>query len=156
LVSGAAQGIGTTDIGLIDIVSNMNGTIRGNAVIALPKEKVDVLMPDWMTGTANTTVIYGITDMRVPRTFWVYPPQPTSPGTLEVIVAQRPTLIVQSSEAFPLDSSYVTAAVLDIIAWALQEETTLPNALAKSQQFKQQFLQQFGIKVGQAPKERTT
>ncbi len=156
LVSGAAQGIGTSDIALIDIVANMNGTIRGNAVIALPKEKLDVLMPDWMTETAATTVIYGIADPRFPRKFWVYPPQPATGSSLEVIVAQRPTLIVASSEAFPLDSSYVTAAMLDVVAYALQEETTIPGALAKSQQFKQMFLQQFGVKAAQAPKEKTT
>jgi hypothetical protein len=51
-----------------------------------------------------------------------------------------------SDSTFPLDDSYRPAAVDYLVYRALAEETTIPNAQAKSQQFYQKFLQDLGLK----------
>ncbi len=153
LVAGAVQGIATTDIALIDVVCNMaSGDIRGRVITHLDKAQMDSVFPEWMVsyplGTANLEVYHAVIDGRDPKKFYVFPPQPDPTSqNLEAIICTPPTEMSTVDDIFPLDDSYIPAAIDYVVYRALAEETTIQNALSKATMFYQKFLQDLGIKT---------
>jgi hypothetical protein len=149
LVAGPVQTLAATDLALIDAVCNMgvSGTVIGTAIRSIKKRVIDALLPDWMTQTANAVVIFVIVDPQAPHIFYTYPPQPAAPSKIQAIVSNYPADLTELDGAFPLDNSYIVATMDYIVGRALMEETTVPNALQKSTQFMQKFMQDLGIKT---------
>jgi len=153
LAAGSIQSLGSTDIQLMDVVCNLGtGTtsVIGTTITPMKKGNIDRALPNWMTYTADAVVKHVITDERNPKTFYVFPPQPSSgTGKIQVVVSQAPDDITDISDEFPLDLSYVPAAVDYLVYRALSEETSIPNAQAKAMTFKNKFLEDLGLKSNQ-------
>jgi hypothetical protein len=150
LVAGATQTVPATAVQLIDAICNLavDDTTPAGVITRVEKEKMDLLLPDWMTFPANATVVHVVKDARSPKTFYVFPPQPAATTRkIRALVATLPADLAASDATFPLDDSYMPAAVDYLIYRALAEETTIPNALAKSTMFYQKFLQDLGLKT---------
>jgi len=149
LVAGPVQTIPATAIALIDVICNMgtSGTTRGQEIKSVPKESMDDLVPGWMSFTADQTVLYVIIDPRTPKKFYVFPPQTGTPVKVEAVLTMPPTPITSPDGTFPLDDSYVPAAVDYVIYRALSEETTIPNAQAKAVLYYNKFMQDLGLKT---------
>ena len=148
--------IGWSFINLIDVTFNMgaSGTARGKAIISIPKEKMDILLPDWATFPNDTVMLYAITDDKQPSIFYCFPPQPNGTAQkIEQLVSVAPVDLTAADEPFPLDLSYMPACVDYIVGRALMEETTIPNALQKGMSYMQKFMQDLGLKSNVETKE---
>jgi hypothetical protein len=151
LIQGAVQSLPDDAVNLVDVVCNMGttGTTRGAEIQSILKDSMDDLVPGWMSYTADATVLYVVTDPRTPKKFYVFPPQPASPVKIETILSVSPTPITSIDGTFPFDDSYVPAAIDYVIARALAEETSLPNAMSKATLFMNKFQQDLGLKTAQ-------
>jgi hypothetical protein len=149
LVSGAKQSVPSTTNNILDISFNMglSGTVRGDAVISLPKEKLDYLLPNWPTFPAAIVVKYAVIDKNDNKSFYIIPPQPNpAPGQyLEILLSVFPADLEASDDTFPLDTMYQPACVDYIVGRALLEETSIPNAQAKGQSYMTRFMQDLGL-----------
>jgi len=151
LVAGAIQTLPTGDIMILFVDCNMGvaGDTVGKKVTGLNKEQLDELLPIWQTTTmASTEVAHVIIDPRDTKHFYVFPPQP-DPVTqqLRAVVMTPPTPLESATDTFPLDDTFMPAMADYLVYRALAEETTIPNALNKSIQFFQKFLQDLGLKT---------
>ncbi len=100
------------------------------------------------TGSSSLTgVSFIVIDPRNPMIFYVFPP-PVAPGIqlIQAVLSTSPDAITAVDGDFPIDDSFKPACVDYIVYRALAEETTIPNAMAKSQQFHNQFIQDLGLK----------
>jgi len=151
LVQGPSQALPVNAISLVDAVCNMgvSGATRGTPIQGVLKDSLDDLVPDWMTWTGDAVVQFVATDPRNPKKFWTFPPQPASPAKIECVLSIPPTPITSSDGTFPFDDSYIPAAVDYIVGRALAEETSIPNAMAKSTLFMNKFMQDLGLKTNQ-------
>jgi hypothetical protein len=149
LVAGAVQNLPAGSIDLVDLVCNMgaSGTVPGGIINSIDKTVMDHLIPDWITFPTAAEVKYAVFDSRNPKVFYVFPPQPDPPvQKVKAILSTPPDELMAADDIFPLDDSYRPAAVDYVVYRALAEETTVPNALAKSGQSWNKFLQDLGLK----------
>ncbi len=78
LLPGTRQALDADVIRLVDVVANMgvSGTSRGQAITAIPKMQIDILLPNWATYATSATVSYAVLDDRTPKLWYCFPPQP--------------------------------------------------------------------------------
>lgn len=154
LVAGPTQNLPAGAIGLIDVVCNLDatGVIPQSVIRSVDKTAMDHLIPGWMTFTATAVVSYAILDPRDPHKFYVFPPA-TGGNKVQAVISTPPGALADSDSTFPLDDSYRPAAVDYLIYRALAEETSQPNALAKSKDFYQAFLRDLGVKSASEQKQ---
>jgi hypothetical protein len=94
LAAGTQQKIPSTALRLLDIVRNMgpSGDAPGRAIRFIEREILDAQIPDWHSSTPSSTVKHWTVDEREPKTFYVFPPQPSSGiGQVNAVVSQSPT-----------------------------------------------------------------
>lgn len=120
LQAGTRQAI--TGFGFIYAVRNMgDGTEPGKAIIMVPRDRLDTLLPNWHADPPSDEVRYVAIDPVDPKSFFVYPPQP--PGTtehIEILEAKAPEEISTdadlATEILPLDDIY-EGALVDYICY---------------------------------------
>ena len=149
LSAGTKQTIPATAIDLVSVNCNMGstGAVRGKAILPMPKDTIDSVLPDWQTFTASTVVSFAITDNRDPRTYFVFPPV-TGSATAEILCSYIPTAPTGTSSTFSLDDSYIPPCVDYVVGRALMEDSNIPNGNAKAQVFMQRFTAGLGLKQG--------
>jgi len=134
---------------LLNVKRNMgsNGQTPGRVIISIPPQAMDSILPDWHTWPAGAEVYYAIIDERNPRVFDVWPPQPVATTQkIEVLGSTFPAKIADTvNGVFPLPDDYEVMAVDYVIYRALNESTTIPNALAKATAMLQKFYQGLNI-----------
>lgn len=151
LIAGPIQSLPAGAINLIDVVCNMgvSGTVRGLEIQDILKDSMDDLVPGWMSYTASDVVQFVVIDPRNPKKFGVFPPQPATPAKIEAVLTIAPTPITSQDGTFPFDDGYIPPAIDYVIFRALAEETSQPNAMAKSTLFFNSFLQKLGLRTNQ-------
>jgi hypothetical protein len=114
LVAGVKQTLPTDGVKLVDVSRNMgsNGTTAGLAIRIVFKHLMDSQQPNWYTATAKTVVEHYMYDLRDPKTFYVYPAQPSSPHYVEVIYSAYPTTIANVNVGTKISVDDVFANVL--------------------------------------------
>jgi hypothetical protein len=156
LVAGATQAAPAGTLYILDAVCNMgvSGTDPGNPIHLIDRKRMDILFPGWMAFPAEVGVEYVVIDpenkKRSPMQFGVFPPQEaleTDYETIRLVTTPTPAEITSVDDAFPLDDTYRMAVVDFVVALALSEENTIPNALSKSQAFRTMALQKLGIRA---------
>jgi hypothetical protein len=148
LVEGPAQDLLTTEFYLIEAICNISGSSQGSTITIIPKKKMDELLPNWNTDTPKSSgeVDHVVYDDNTPQKFYVYPPAPVSPTQkVRAVVSEYPTLLSTVDDIFPLAERYSQACLYGVVAMVLAEETTVPNALAKSTMFTQMMMQALGL-----------
>lgn len=119
LVAGTEQTIPTDGIALINVIRNMGtgGSTPGNSITIADKELADSVIPDWHTHTASATVQQFMFDIRDPRKFLVYPPQPSSGfGYVDIEYSYTPTECAGYSSAIALADIY-KGVYVDLICY---------------------------------------
>jgi hypothetical protein len=152
LSEGAIQVLPIEVFELIDFVCNVGADGKiGGVITGIQKKSLDLTVPGWLSVTPDTEVIYGVVDRRDPKNYYIYPPQPASTTQLiRLKVTEQPgqvESIQQELKDLPFDASYQPALTDYIVYRVLSEETTIPNALAKSASFYNKFIQGLGIKT---------
>ena len=151
LVAGATQTLDDNAIELLDMICNMgtDGLTPGKSITVLDRQSVDYLLPDWQTATPGSVVQFYMKDERNPKYFYTFPPMAAAAQMphVKLIQSEIPDAISTPLDDFPLDASYVPAAVDYTIFRALAESTTIPGAMEKAKIFMAKFYQDIGIKT---------
>jgi len=149
LVAGTRQTFPAGWNDLLDARRNMgvNGATPGKVITSVPRETMDQCIPDWHTWPADGVVSIVVMDEKDPYAYGVFPPQPAvAPTQIENLGSAYPTAAQDPvNDPFPLPDEFEVPAINGCIAWCLAENTTVPNALQKSQMYRQSFYQALGV-----------
>lgn len=146
-VAGTKQSLPTGALLLLDITRNMgtNGTTPGATITKVERNILDALLPTWHTVTANAVTQYYMYDPRNPRTFYVYPAQPTSSfGYLELSYSTTPTPLSALANNIPLDDIYEMV----LVDYVLYRAYSKDSEVAASQQMATAHYQAFTGALG--------
>ena len=136
---------------LIDISRNMgvtDGTTPGKVVVPLSKQSLDSSNPDWHTAASSAVTKHFAYDLRYPKTFYVFPPQPASgQGYLELIYGASPAPLAAVADAIVLDEVYENI-LIDYVAYrAYGRDSEDPSHATLSQSHYAAFAAALGARV---------
>lgn len=94
LVAGTKQTIPSDGTALIKVLRNMgsDGLTPGAAIRKVPMELLDSSTPNWHSATQVAAPQHFMTDVRAPKTYYVYPPA-NGTGKVELLYAAPPVEI---------------------------------------------------------------
>jgi hypothetical protein len=139
--AGTKQTLPASAISLIDIVRNMgtNGTTPGNSIRTVSREILDTQVPNWHSATPSATVKHFVYTPLDSKTYYVYPPQPTTgQGYVELVYAAAPTDALIDG-VISIDDIYVTALISYILFRAYSKDAEYANNAALAGTYYQQF-----------------
>lgn len=113
LATGTKQALPADGVQLIDVVRNMgtDGATPGRATRIVTREILDSQTPDWHSSAASNVARHYTYTALDPKTFYVYPPQPSSNrGWVEIIYGAAPTEATLGG-VITLDDIYQTVLV---------------------------------------------
>lgn len=113
LASGTKQTLPADGVQLIDVVRNMGtgGATPGRAIRITMREILDSQVPGWHASTADAEVKHYMYTVLDPKTYYVYPPQPsTAQNYVELVYGAAPTDAILSG-TITLDDIYQTILV---------------------------------------------
>ena len=140
-VTGTKQTLPSTAVSLIDVVRNMgtNGTTPGNAIRAVSREILDSQVPGWHASTPSAVTKHFVYTPLDSKTFYVYPPQPSSSqGYVELVYVAAPT-DATSGSTITIDDIYVTALISYILFRAYSKDAEYANNSTLAATYYQQF-----------------
>ena len=147
LVRGTRQSLPGNGVQLLKVIRNMgvSGTSPGRAITPASMETLDRTRPDWHIDPDNSAVQHYLFDPRDPKIFYVTPPQPDTPGNVEIVYSASPA-DVGLSDAISIDDIYATALYYFILARAHSKET--PGAdVGKAAEYYNLFIGLLGLKA---------
>lgn len=143
LVAGTKQSLPADGVSLIDVVRNMgtNGSTPGAAIRVVTREILDAQISNWHSSTASAVVKHYVYTPLDPKTFYVYPPQPTGAGTqnqAEVVYVASPTDATLVS-TITIDDIYMTALLNYILFRAYTKDAEYANNAQLAQLYYTQY-----------------
>jgi len=141
LVAGTKQSLPADGVSLIDVVRNMGttGSTPGNAIRVVTREILDAQISNWHASTAAAVVKHYVYTPLDPKTFYVYPPQPSSGmNQVEVIYVAAPTDATLVS-VITLDDIYMTALLDYVLFRAYTKDAEYANNAQLAQAYYTQF-----------------
>ena len=118
LVSGTKQAIPADGTSILKVIRNMGaspGTTPGQALRLIPMDLLDSNVPAWHSATAAPVVLHYMTDQRMPRNFYVYPPA-TGTTFAEILYSAAPTDLTLVSSTIGVDDVYA-GPLIDYVAF---------------------------------------
>lgn len=117
LVAGTRQSIPADGTAVMRVVRNMGagGTTPGRAVRHVPMELLDSNLPGWHTVTPSAEILHAAVDVRVPRTFYVYPPA-TAGTQVELMYAAPPADVGAVGDTITIDDVF-SAPLVDYVCF---------------------------------------
>lgn len=108
LAAGTKQSLPTGGMGPIKVTRNMgsDGSTAGDSITFVDMEQYNYLESDWHTETAAATVEVYMYDQNDPTHFYVAPPQPATPGYIELLYTATPTDVATTGTAITLNDIY--------------------------------------------------
>lgn len=150
-VAGTKQAIPTGGLMLIEVTRNMgttDGTTPGRVITPLSRQSLDSSNPLWHTSAAAAEARHFVYDVRYPKVFYVYPPQPiTNQGYLEVMYGAAPTPLTAVGDTIQLDDVYENILVDYVTYRAFGRDSTDPANAAASKSHYDAFIAALGAKV---------
>ncbi len=116
LVPGTKQTLPATGLRLISVNRNMGtGSTPGRAIRLVSRTVLDAQRPNWHNENPSSTVLHYTFDPRNPKEFYVYPPQPAIPSSVELVYSDMPAT-VSSGQAISVGDIYANA-LLDYVLY---------------------------------------
>ncbi len=147
-VAGTKQTLPATGIQFLKAIRNMgtNGTTPGGAITSLDMNVLDVAVPGWHTSTANAVSQYACFDSRLPKIFYLSPPQPTSSmGYVEISYSKLPADLA-SLAASIFDDLYEMALVDYVLYRAFLKDAEFAGSAVRADGHFKAFLNALGVK----------
>jgi hypothetical protein len=145
LAAGTKQDV-TDGIGLIKLTRNMGtGSTPGAPIFLVPMEQFNYIVAGFHTATASATVEVYAYDKDDPAHYYVYPPQPSTPGYVEEIHIGLPSNLSETSDAIILADIYEDALLNYILYRAYSREVDQFSS-QESQKYYGLYLNELGIK----------
>jgi len=128
LAAGAKQTIPAAARLLLDVPMNsdVSGS-GGDAITHVDMHDMNAELPGWRTSTTAATAVHFMYDPAVPKVFYVFPPQPSTPGYVEMERSEIPARIAQD-EAVPIDDNYRPALIHYIVFRAYSKDAEYAGA----------------------------
>lgn len=142
LVAGTKQALPADGVQLIDVVRNMGttGDVAGRSIRIAMREILDAQLPDWHLSTAAAAAKHYMYSPLDPKTFYVYPPQPTAnQGYVEIIYGAAPTDATLAG-AITLDDIYHNVLIDYILFRAYSKDTEYSADQGRAGQHQQAYL----------------
>lgn len=145
LVKGTRQALPADANVLMSVVRNMgtDGTKPGFAPRFIEREVMDSQNPNWHSDPANATVLHYTFDNRDPKGFYVYPPQPTTPGKVELLLGTLPPAMTADGD-FCFDDVYAPALIDYVVSRAYMRDVEDGNGPPLAVAYMQSFTTQLG------------
>lgn len=156
LVEGTKQTIIAPNLRVLDVVRNMGsgGATPGRAIRKVDRAQLDLEDPNWHAATANVVVRQWAYDDRLPRVWWCYPPQTSSPEQVEIVTSQTPTDCTLQNiggeiadSTIDIDDIYFPALVNYIVYRAFSKDSEYTQPGGKAQMAQQDFYQSLGLNL---------
>ena len=111
LAPGTLQTLPDDGFTLHDVIRNMgvNGTTPGRSIRPIDRSTLDRDTPDWHAGASSIETRAFTYDTRVRKNYYVNPPQPSSPGQVEIAYSAIPGDLTNESDSLTLDDIYQPA-----------------------------------------------
>ena len=123
LVRGTKQSIPADGVQLVDVLRNTDASGEpGRAVRIVEREALDSFNPDWHSGTPNLAVKHYVFAELDPKRFYVFPPQPPTPGFVELVYSAAPPDALSTGD-ITLDDIYGPALVDYMLYRAFSKDT---------------------------------
>lgn len=142
MVAGTAQVLPAGYAQFLDMICNMgtDGNTPGRATRLVDRETLDAQLPTWHASTPSATIKHFVFDVRMPKAFMVYPPQPgADQGYARMSVVKEPDNVVASSNPISIDDIYQGALVDYILYRCFSKDSELSDA-ARAQSFKNSYI----------------
>lgn len=143
LAQGTKQTLPAEGLLLLTVVRN----VGGKAVRRVDRNILDSENPDWHSVTENNTVEHYIFDEDAPETFWVYPPQTATPGSVEVIFSRAPSDLSILGDTITLNDIYMNVILDYILYRAYSKDTDYAGNSSRASNHYQGFNNSLGVKA---------
>lgn len=130
LVEGTRQALPSAAVKLIEITRNMAGSTPGRAVRIVDRNIMDTENPDWHSATADATVINYVYNPEAPLQYYVYPPQPVAPGSVEMTYGAVPADLLRSDD-LTINEGY-QHSILDYVLYRAYSKDTEGSGLERA------------------------
>lgn len=139
LAAGTKQTIPADGVQLVDVLRNTDAAgAPGRVVRIVEREVLDSFNPDWHSSTPNAIVKHYMFAATDPKRFYVFPPQPSVAGFVEMVYSAAPPDALSTGN-ITLDDIYAPALVDYILYRAFSKDTEFAadggQALAHQQAF---------------------
>jgi hypothetical protein len=156
LVPGTKQALPVDGVSLLKITRNMgaDGNTPGRTISIVDQQSIDTLNPDWHTDDADNSVENYVYDAQNdPKTFYVYPPQPSADmGYIELVYSAIPADVTDDKQADPptatisIADEYEPAIKNYMLYRTYAKDGDTPTGSAKAGAYWDLFLQILGVK----------
>jgi hypothetical protein len=139
--AGTKQIIPANAVALVDIVRNMgtNGTTPGGSIRTVSREILDTQVPNWHAATPSPTVKHFVYNALDSKTYYVYPPQPTTnQGYVEMAYTALPADAV-SNGTITVDDIYSTALISYVLFRSYSKDAEYAGNATLASTYYQQF-----------------
>lgn len=149
LVAGTKQSLPATALSLVDVVRNMGaGSAPGRAITSVTRDALDGAYPNWHSATPKAEVKHYIYDVRDPKVFYVFPPQPASTTQkVEAVYPVPPTDLTALSQAIAVDDIYEPRLVDYILYRCYSKSDNNPADSAVAAGYANAFYSALGVKL---------
>ncbi len=141
LVTGTKQTIPAAGNIFMKLTRNMgaDGTTPGRVILPIPLQVLDEQNPDWHKATPAVVAQHSGYDERDKKHFYVFPPQPTTPGYVEIIYSVTPPDATLNGE-IALSDLYQSALLDYVLYRAYSKDAEYARNDAKAQSYYQAFI----------------
>lgn len=149
LVAGTKQTLPAAGVMLLDVVRNMgtDGSTPGRAIRLVDREIMDAQNATWHADSASSSVIHYIYNPNAPKTYYVYPPQPSSNfGQVEIIYSASPS-DVTINQTVTIDDIYANALLDYILYRAYSKDADYAGNAQRAVVHYQAFMASLGQKA---------
>lgn len=140
LVAGTRQSIPADGNVYMRLTRNMGaaGTTPGRVILPIPMQVLDEQNPDWHTAAASATAVHAAYDERDKKHYYVYPPQPATPGYAEIIYSATPP-DVALDDPIAVSDLYQSALMDYVLYRAYSKDSEYTRNDAKATAYYQTF-----------------
>ena len=107
MAAGTKQSLPPTGLQLLAVIRNTGGA----AIRRVERAILDAENPDWHTETPNNTAVHYIFDEDDAETFYLYPPQEGTPGSVELVYSAAPTDLGSLASTISLNDIYANVII---------------------------------------------
>jgi hypothetical protein len=154
LVAGVKQTLPADGLLLLDIPFNRGATntTLGNTINAVSRTVMNRRIPNWTLAAASTSVQRYIYNTDAPKEFYIYPPQTSVPGYVEMEYAAIPVTIPNANAGtkITVDDEYRNILLNMVLSKALSKYSDVGDNAAKAREYR--ALAELELGIGRADK----
>jgi len=133
-VAGTKQTIPDDAYVLIDVIRNLGEAGNGRVITPNERAAIDADEPMWHDAHANPIAENFVHDVRNRKVFYLSPPRPAAPGSIEIVVAEIPADLDTDQTPIVLDDIYEPALRAYALFCAFEKDVA--NVVASAERAK--------------------